>query len=461
MTRFEQSVTLPASPDEVYRWHARPGALDRMLPPWEDVRVLERGDGLRVGSRVVFETRVGPLAQRWTAEHADVVDGERFRDVQVSGPFAAWEHTHSVHPAAGSAGAEDARSVLRDRIEYELPLGTLGTLLGGAWVRRRLERMFRYRHRVLARDLMRHARGPHLDMKVCISGSTGLVGSALVPFLTSGGHRVVRLVRGKPAGAGDVRWDPERGELDGAALEGVDAVVHLAGEGIAGKRWSPAQKTRIASSRVTGTRTLCEALAGLSKRPRVLVSASAVGFYGDRGDEEVDEASLPGAGFLAETCRDWEAATKAAVEAGIRVVNLRFGVILSPRGGALQRMLLPFKLGGGGPLGTGRQWMSWIALDDAVGAVHHALVTESLAGPVNAVAPHPVTNRDFARTLGAVLGRPAVLPMPSFAARLLFGEVADEVLLVGQKVRPLALQRSGFAFAEPELQGALRHLLGR
>ncbi len=297
-------------------------------------------------------------------------------------------------------------------------------------------------------------------MKVLVSGSHGLLGSSLVPFLTTRGHEVLRLVRGDAA-EGEVAWDPEHGKLSASDLEGVQAVVHLAGENIAARRWSTVQKARIASSRTSGTRLLCEALRELQSKPECVVCASAVGIYGDRGEEEVDEESLPGSGFLAEVCRDWEGSTRVAGEAGIRVVNLRFGVILSPDGGALQRMLLPFKLGVGGPVGNGKQYMSWIALDDAVRAVHHALVTDTLEGPVNAVAPHPVTNRDFARSLGRVLGRPAFLPMPGLAARVAFGELAEELLLAGQRVLPTALLRSGYAFAEPELEGALAHVLKR
>ncbi len=298
-------------------------------------------------------------------------------------------------------------------------------------------------------------------MKVLVTGSTGLVGTALAKALSSEGHAVVRLVRRSPQGADEIVWNPGRGEIDAAQLEGLDAVVHLAGESIAARRWSPAQKARIRESRVLGTKTLSAALAFLTRKPHVLVSASAIGIYGDRNDEEVDESSLPGSGFLPEICRAWESATRAAQEAAIRTVNLRFGVILAAHDGALARMLLPFKLGLGGPLGDGRQYLSWIALDDAVGAIRHALATESLEGPVNAVAPHPVTNREFTKTLGRVLGRPTVLAMPAFAARLAFGELADELLLTGQRVRPTALQRSGFTFAHPELEEALRHVLSR
>ena len=297
-------------------------------------------------------------------------------------------------------------------------------------------------------------------MKVLLSGSSGLVGSALVPALASGGHEVVRLVRSQPRDASEVRWDPEAEEIDAARLRGVDAAVHLAGESIAAGRWSTARKARILVSRDKGTRLLAEALAGLEQRPQVLVSASAVGYYGDRGEETLTEDSGSGSAFfLSNVCRQWEAATEPAADAGIRVVNLRFGIILSSTGGALPRLLTPFRLGVGGTLGSGKQFMSWIAIDDVVEAIVHILTTEALRGPVNAVAPQPVTNREFTKTLGRVLGRPTVFPMPAFAARLAFGEMADELLLASQRVEPAKLLASGYRFRFPDLESALRHLL--
>ncbi len=300
---------------------------------------------------------------------------------------------------------------------------------------------------------------------VAVTGASGLIGSALVTGLTSAGHRVVRVVRG--AGAASVagqrlaRWDPESGALEPSALAGADAVVHLAGESVAGGRWTEAKKRRIRSTRVDVTRRLAEALPRLERPPRLLVSASAVGYYGDRGSEILREDSSPGPGFLAEVCREWEAATDPAARAGIRVVRLRIGMVLSRRGGALGAMLTPFRLGAGGPVGSGVQWVSWIAIDDLVGAILHALATESLAGPVNAVAPEPVTNRELARTLGRVLRRPALLPLPAVAARLLFGQMADELLLASARVEPARLRATGFTFRHARLEDALRHELGR
>jgi hypothetical protein len=298
-------------------------------------------------------------------------------------------------------------------------------------------------------------------MHIAVTGSNGLIGSALVASLGAGGHRVSRLVRGPLAGAGAIEWDPAAGVRDAALLEGLDGVVHLAGENIGAGRWTVRRKAEIRRSRVEGTQRLCEALARLARPPKALVCASAIGIYGDRGDEPLTEESSPGGDFLAEVCRAWEAATGPAAGAGIRVVCLRFGVVLSPAGGALKKMLLPFRLGAGGRIGSGRQYMSWIALDDAAGAIHHALRDESLAGPVNAVAPFPATNAEFTRILARVLRRPAVAPLPAFAARLALGEMADALLLASQRVLPARLRASGYAFRFPDLEGALGHLLGR
>ena len=295
-------------------------------------------------------------------------------------------------------------------------------------------------------------------MQIAITGSRGLVGTALVEFLQAAGHGTLRLVRGSAA-EGQVSWDPAEGTIDATALRGVDAMVHLAGENIATARWTEAQKQRIYRSRVDGTRLLCEALASLEQPPRVLLSASAIGYYGDRGDEVLDETSAPGHGFLAETARDWEAATQAAVDKGLRVVLLRFGLILSPQGGALAKMLTPFRLASGGRLGDGRQFWSWITLDDAMGAIHHALVTDGLRGPVNVVAPRAVTNREFTRTLGRVLSRPTLLPVPRWAARLALGEMADALMFSSTRVEPANLQKNGYSFRYPTLESALRHLL--
>jgi uncharacterized protein (TIGR01777 family) len=298
-------------------------------------------------------------------------------------------------------------------------------------------------------------------MTVLVTGSSGLVGSALVPHLEANGRRVFRLVRQSPQDDTERRWDPETGTLDAADLEGVQAVVHLAGENIASGRWNDAKKDKIRSSREDGTRLLAQGLADLQTPPGVLICASAVGYYGDRGEEILDEESAPGADFLAETCLAWEHAARPATDAGVRTVYLRIGIVLSADGGALAKMLFPFKMGAGGVIGSGNQYMSWVTLSDLVGIVDHALDTDALEGPVNAVSPAPVTNREFTKALGGVLSRPTLFPMPAFAARLAFGEMADALLLSSTRVTPARLQESGYNFQHPELDGALRHVLKR
>jgi uncharacterized protein (TIGR01777 family) len=302
-------------------------------------------------------------------------------------------------------------------------------------------------------------------MKVLVSGSSGLIGSSLVPFLTSSGHNVTRLVRSKStstkADTSEIVWDFGGREIAPPSLVGLETVVHLAGENIAEGRWSEAKKIRIRESRTKGTQRLCEALARLAHPPGVFICASAIGYYGDRGEEILREDSKPGSGFLPDVCREWEGATATAAQRRIRVVNLRFGVVLSPSGGALAKMLPPFRMGIGGRLGNGKQYMSWIALDDAVGVIHHALVTEALNGPVNAVSPSPVTNLEFTKTLGRVLSRPTLFPVPTLAARMAFGEMADALLLASARVVPVRLQQTGYRFQYPDLEGALRHLLIR
>ena len=297
-------------------------------------------------------------------------------------------------------------------------------------------------------------------MKILVSGSHGLVGKALTRALTDDGHEVVRLVRReRKVGAPEIEWYPDEGRIDAARLEGIEAAIHLAGDNIAGGRWTAQKKRTIRESRVQGTLLLSETLASLSRPPLVFISASTIGVYGDRGDELLTEQSLPGKDFLANVCIDWEAATISATEKGIRTIHARFGVILDAREGALAKMLPPFRAGLGGKIGSGQQWMSWVALDDVVAALKFLLADRRLQGPVNVVAPNPVTNEEFTKTLGRVLSRTTFLPMPAFAARLAFGEMADALLLSSQKVDPGVLEDNGFLFSWPTLEPALKHIL--
>jgi len=296
-------------------------------------------------------------------------------------------------------------------------------------------------------------------VKILVSGASGLVGASLIPSLLSEGHQVLRLGRGAPRGPADVRWDPDHGVLDARAIEGVDAVVHLAGENIASGRWTPARKARILDSRKNGTALLASALSKASHPPKVFLSASAIGYYGNRGAEVLTEESVAGSGFLPEVCRQWEDAAAPVQAAGVRTVFLRIGIVLSTQGGALAKMLLPFRLGVGGRIGSGVQYMSWITLPDLRDAIRHCLFSSNVAGSVNAVSPHPVTNSEFTAALGSVLARPTIFPLPAFAARIVLGEMADELLLASTRVRPAKLERSGFVFRQPEIREALSHIL--
>ena len=457
ITAFTKQSLLPVSAQQAFAWHARPGAFERLSPPWQRVDVISKQGTIHDGDRLTMRMKIGPFSKQWIAEHRNYVQGLQFRDVQIAGPFAKWEHTHRFE----SIDAQASRLV--DHIEYQLPLGALGRLLGAGHAARTLQSVFAYRHRLTQHDLAMHAKyAGKTRLNVAITGATGMIGSALAALLTTGGHQVIRLVRGdKPAQQDEAKWDATTGLLEPEKLEGIDAVIHLAGENVAGGRWTDARKRRILESRSMATRVLCESLARLKNPPRTLISGSAIGYYGDGGERQLDETSASGSGFLAQVCREWEASTKPAELAGIRVVHARIGIVLSPRGGALAKMLTPFKLGMGGPIGNGRQFMSWISLDDAVSAMHHLLMHEEITGPVNLVAPNAVTNREFGKAVGRVLHRPAFAPLPAFIARLAFGQMADEILLAGARVMPSRLLDSQFAFRDPTLEESLRWCLGR
>lgn len=297
-------------------------------------------------------------------------------------------------------------------------------------------------------------------MRILISGSHGLVGKALIKGLEADGHDIYRLVRYAPHSDKEIEWSPDRYSIAISRIEGFDAVFHLAGESIASGRWNDEKKRKIRESRTKGTKLLADALANLSAPPKALISASAIGYYGDRGDELLTETSAPGNDFLAGVCVEWEKATEHAREKGVRVVNTRFGIILDKEGGALAKMLTPFRMGIGGRIGDGKQWMSWIALDDVIGALQFSLTNESMNSPVNFVAPNPVRNAEFTKTLGSVLSRPTIFPIPEFGVRLAFGEMADALLLSSQKVEPQKLEASGFQFRYPHLEQALKTILG-
>jgi uncharacterized protein (TIGR01777 family) len=454
MNVFEKSSSVPVSAKELFDYHDRPGALERLLPPWRDIEVLEKSGGIRDGGRVKARMRIGPFASTGTALHHDFIEGKQFVDEQENGPFAAWKHTHRF------VAETNDNSILSDRIEYQLPGGAVGNTVFGNFARKELERMFRFRHARTRNDLIRQsAYKDRAKLRILISGGTGLVGSALAPFLTVAGHRVERLVRGRPRNPEEISWNVESGEIDTERASGADALIHLAGRNIA-VRWNKRTREEIWNSRVPATQKLCEKLALLKNPPKTLIVASGIGYYGDRGDELLTEQSSSGSGFTAEICKGWEAATVAAEKAGIRVVRLRIGMVLAARGGALKKLLLPTRLGLSGPIGSGRQYVSWIALDDLIGVIWHLLMSPSANGVYNAVAPEPVRQRDFIKTFARVLHRPAILPMPVSGVRLLFGQMGEEVLLSSMRVAPAALMKAKFPFLYPELEAAIRFECG-
>jgi uncharacterized protein (TIGR01777 family) len=448
--QLESRNAVPVTAAEAFRWHARPGAFTRLSPPWRRVEVAGGWHGIAPGSRVEIRIGTPPLALRWVARHGEVEEGRRFVDHQEEGPFASFVHEHLFEDVRAG------RSVVVDRIDYRLPFGAAGSLVLDRRVRTSLTRLFRYRRAVTAGDLGRHA--PYVGsppLRVAITGASGLIGGQLAAFLEAGGHEVLRAARGRTPRAGEFGWDPALGRVDHEALEGLDAVVHLAGAGIADGRWTEARRAAILRSRVDGTRLVADAMAVLRTPPRVFITASAVGYYGDRGSERLDESSSAGTGFLADVARAWEAAAEPAARAGVRTVRARFGMIVTSRGGAVAKMRLPFLLGAGGPIGGGRQGVSWIALDDALYAIHHVIRTETVTGAVNVVAPEAVPQAEFAAALARSLRRPAILPMPAAAVRALFGAMGEEVLLAGQLATPAALTRSGFRWDVAALGEAL------
>lgn len=464
MQTFESSVELPVSIEEAFAYHERSGALNRLIPPWEKVTIESTDGSLRPGSRVTLRTQLAGVPLRWVAEHRAYEPPHRFEDIALSGPFRSWHHQHQFRSLPGD------RSELTDHIDYEVPLGTLGNMAGGTFVRNQIEAMFAYRHRVTRDDLTLAAKHRLAPQTIAITGAGGLLGQALMPFLSVLGHQVIAAKRQGSnastsftvdANASDLKGGDSKASDSKAGWNGVDTVIHLAGKSIADARWTPEVKEALRSSRVEPTRRLCEQLASLDQRPSTFVCASAIGIYGDRGDEKLDESSPPDDGFLAEIGKQWEAACQPARDAGIRVVNLRLGIILSPKGGALAKMLMPGKLGLGGPMGSGKQWMSWVAMDDVLGAIYHAIATPSVKGPMNVVSPKPCTNAEFAKVLGKALGRPAFVPAPSFALRLALGEMADALLLASTRVEPQTLLSSGYRFRFDDLEESLRYLLGR
>ena len=472
MPVFERVSRYPYPRATVFAWHERPGAFARLSPPGMMTQLRPLSNGLHIGSETellishplvagllpnvpsIGKRKGTPIGVRWQVRHVEYAQGERFVDEQVKGPFKSWRHEHVFTDGPGGT------TIITDRVTWELPVSLPGSI-DQALVEMQLDGLFAFRERQLRDDLDLHTRLAASPRRVVVAGASGLIGTQLCALLTTGGHTVTRLVRRSAKGQPDaVRWDPSQRRIDLATLERADAVVNLAGHPIAG-RFSGSHKAKVLSSRLDATNTIAGASAAV-KVP-TLIQASAIGYYGARRPGELlTEQSQPGDGFLADVVRQWEAAAKPAADAGVRVAQLRTGIVLSEGGGALAPQVPLFSVGLGGRLGAPDAWMSWIGLDDTVRAYLHAILTDVVEGPTNLVAPRPVTNQEFATTLGRVLHRPAAVPTPGIGPKLLLGaDGYDQMIDTDQRVASQKLSESGFWFAQGTLADALRHALMR
>ncbi|MBM73879.1 MAG: TIGR01777 family protein [Proteobacteria bacterium] len=453
---------MPVNAKALYDWHASGGAFERLVPSWESM-CIDRWQGgedtqnlskaqqwgdISKGALISIVLKKGPLKLNWTAKHTDSDRGHFFVDQQLSGPFAHWEHRHLFH------SIDEQQSILEDQVSYKLPLKPVSRLMQ-PWVERQLRAMFAFRHIRTSHDISMYQKYPFASpLKIAITGASGLLGRQLVAFLRGGGHRIFPMVRRSTADQSDeIQWSIDG--FDPKPLEGMDAVIHLAGEPILGW-WTKRKKERILRSRVQGTQVLVDAFSKLQHPPKTFISASAIGFYGNVIADECFEDSACGAGFLAQVCQEWENTALRAANMGIRVVLPRIGIVLSGAGGALKQMLLPFYLGAGGRVGDGNQWMSCIALDDLLSMFLFALNNKDVEGALNCVSPNPIQNKEFTYILGKVLNRPTFIPLPKFAVRLLLGEMGEALLLQGAKVIPRKALDLGFEWSYRETVDALR-----
>jgi uncharacterized protein (TIGR01777 family) len=446
--RFTWRSSLPHPANEVFSWYERVGAFERLNAPWRPVSVVSPPQPLALGTEVEIRVPVvGPISVPWRLRHSLFVKDQAFRDEQVAGPFKTWRHDHRF-----IVEGVDSSEML-DEIEYSLPwFGGLANFQ----VQRELTRLFAHRHAVLRHDLALHARWKDMPRKtVLIAGASGFIGSALRAFLSTAGHEVISLVRRPARSASERSWHPERKELSPSVFDGIDIVINLGGENIAAGRWSAARKTLLWKSRTEGTSLLAETIASLERKPELAIMGSAIGFYGDRGSAPLDEQAPVGSGFLAELAKAWENAAAPIADSGCRLVSIRTGTVLNIAGGALSKMVPPFLAGVGGPLGNGQQYMSWIGLEDFLGAIEHIMYTPSLDGPINMVSPNPCTNEYFCETLGQVLRRPSWLRMPAGVLKAIFGEMADATLLASARITPSRLISFSYQFVTPNLPEAL------
>ena len=461
MPIFSHSAEHNATQKEIWDWYNSPGAFRRIMPEWEGIQPINAG-ALKDGEETIFKVGIGPVKLKWIARHHSVIKGKSFADDMIKGPFGKWSHQHTFE-----ATSDDITTV-RDKVDYKLPFHIFTGWSKRFTVLPRMKQMFHYRSTRVSKDLERiQATSSKSRQKVLVSGSTGMIGLQLCAFLEAAGHDVYRLMRPTSKLPPDVnpekivRWNDLTGDIISGSFEGFDCVIHLAGAGIGDKRWSKKRKQLIRDSRVIPTQNLSKILSGLSQPPKKFLCASAVGFYGNRGTEVLDEKSTKGDDYLASICSEWEDSTVIASDSGINVIHMRTGIVVSPFGGALAKLLLPANLGGGGPVGGGKQMQSWISLDDEIYAIHHLMMEDSCEGVYNLTAPNPVSQKQFAKTLGKVLRRPAFMPLPGFMIKIMFGEMGKKLVLEGQDVRPTRLLESGYEFTYSELEPCFRNCLGK
>lgn len=452
---FKYSSVYPCSARELYDYHARPGALERLLPPWDKTTLIRKEGSIKPGGKVLLKIHTGPIPILWEAHHIEDEPGVRFKDIQHRGPFSQFSHTHSFSDTESGCR-------LDDHIEFSLPGHSLLPPLITDQVIKKLQRGFQYRQHVLYEDILLHQKYSQKPLTILISGASGTLGQTLVPMLTTGGHTVYTLVRRKPdVEKQEIYWNPAKGEIDTSSLPPVDAVIHLAGEYIGLTRWSEDKKRRVLESRVKGTHLLAETIAALPAPPKVFLSASAVGYYGNRADTLLTEEAPPGTDYISEVCAAWENATLPAQKSNIRTIHMRLGVGLTPKGGALDRLISTSPLAYIRYFGSGNQYISWMSIDDMAAAMLHCIATPTLSGAVNIAAPSPVTNRELIEILSRVTTRPRVHPLPAVLLKTVFGQMASEIMLSSCRVSCKKLLDSGFRLRHENLESTLRKVLGK
>lgn len=452
---FSKRTRINVPVERLFKWHAEKGAIERMTPPWVPMQMISRNrPGIEKGVRVTFRLHIFKIPFIWESEHIEHVENKIFKDRQVKGPFKIWEHSH-IFSSDGTRSA-----YIEDRVKFKLPFGFLGALFN-RYALKQFERMFSYRHRVLKHQLENLPQFSR-KMRILISGAGGTIGRALIPLLESSGHKVIRLVRHKDRlKDSELFWDPYAGILDIERAGQIDAVINLNGVDISQGRWSGERKKVIIDSRVIPTKLLVDKMAGLSNKPEVFISSSAIGYYGEKEKKLVSESDTEGGLFISRVCSQWEKAALEAEKSGIRTVLLRTGIVLTPQGGALKKMMLPFSLGAGVFLSHGRQYMSWISMDDEISAILFALAKKEISGPLNLSSPEPVTNRDFSISLAGLFSKKVFFTLPGFMVKLIWGQMGKETVLASVNVSPEKLIRNGFVFQHKKIIKALEHLLGR